>query len=718
MMSPPETPSSPSPPRSRLGRIVRLGFPVLLLPLGFAGTLAYQAFAKPTGVAAQSESPIEAHASIPAMIAKADGHDSAHEAVPTHGEKPHAPAGGHDATHKATAAHVENPHVLPKDDIAVADAAIGRSEWREALAALDSAGAPHSFARYFRVGLGREALGDGARAGAAYQLALEYALTPPERSFAQFGLARCDRADKSWDAAAVRLRAILLTSGHPGCRAARVAEDALTLLAEIDVARLGPSPKPDPLSPRSVASPDWSEPAQHHLVKLVTSRIVRPAPEPGVRAEPRPAGGHLITAYRTGTTVTAVLTEIATACGRSITIPSSARARFDAVTLDLDVRSLPSRGFLAALVGSHGFAVTETDGRLDVAAVSPPNTDADRRTIASESLTRALDLDPNNAAVKLANGNVAFGAGLWRVAAGWYQNVLNDPFDSSSLTVAAYNLGLVRLLESQPRAARAAFLTVVDAAVSERWGERGRWWVARADLDAGEIDAARTGFRSIRTASDPAVRSAAGLGLAACHLYDGKSENVRDALRDGRVASDEGHERLRDVWVTWEQYKTTPTAGRANRLRRASLAVPDETLLGPVGVWLVGQARKEIGDVSAMAGLYERESAHVRGALGERMTLAVADAMDGADITSGARSRYLSLASSADPAVRDHARLALAEIDLSLGQPAASLKYLGRVADLPADERERALRVKARAYESLGKFREAAACYSGQDPIE
>ncbi len=475
-------------------------------------------------------------------------------------------------------------------DLAVADTLVRAGRFAEALAALTTAPpAPGKDAAVaYRSGLCLEALGRVGEADAAYRRAGEATPQTAARDRAGLGRVRCAAAAGDREGAGRLLDAIVLRSGHPDARAARVLGECLAIRAGLEASTLTAPAAPAPFVLDAPAwlplTGGWAE-YLDWLPPDAPAATDDSRPSPGRVEITRRGDDTLVTTRQTDRNAGDVVRELAAAAGLVVRDPDGLAGKA-AGAVPLEVRDAPLLEVVAALTGRGGWRV---DGGHLV-------TDASRPAAASAAARRliaAAPTHPHAPAARLLLGNLDFAAGRWREAGAEYTRTLEARPTERVVTAAEYNLALAELRAGRPAVARRRFLDVADRDVGGRWGALGWWWVGRAYLDEGSPVAARAAFWSASRGPAADVTAAAAVGACVCHVLEGDEGAARAIIQDYRGAGGRA-----DAWAEllslWGR-RTEPGADAPARARALFDRVEGGQSFGPAGAALAGRMARDLG---------------------------------------------------------------------------------------------------------------------------
>lgn len=572
----------------------------------------------------------------------------------------------------------------------------------------------------YREGLCLEGLGRWQEAIAAYKRAdsgSEHVAVWARATLAQ---ARCLAAEGDLHAAGALLDRVVPRSGHPDCRGRRVLEECLYLRAGLELLEFAPAPL-DPFNPSAIAWVPLGTRVDEYLDWFPIEPLASPAKLPADRGHApvlvteTDAGERELTAHLADKP-RALLEAIGKAAGVKVYVDPKIAERLAKDNITLDVERAPLAEVLTALVGPF-----EADWRVQVGTLSieprHESTATEQEDRVGRVLRRARDFadsHPDARAVRLNLANLDFVANRTRAAAQVYRQILdNERFSPESLQ-AAFNLGLLELLQQNGPAARARFLDVIDRAPETVWADYGWWWTARTHLDFAETAEARRAFETVRDGKTKLLVSAAALAGCVCALLDGDDDAAQEALHGERVANDESHIALEELFDLLLRYRKSPSEGRRERLLHGLGEVNLERAFGSVGAVLTGRGYRDAGVPNRAIGTYERATQTVRGPLALKMHMEIAERYDELNLWDQARQRYL-IVMALDPAGHGpRAELRVAEFALRDRRADECVRRCLNVVGRPGIDRTKLLALLGRAYEMQGKFRDAAECFAGR----
>ena len=201
------------------------------------------------------------------------------------------------------------------------------------------------------------------------------------------------------------------------------------------------------------------------------------------------------------------------------------------------------------------------------------------------------------------------------------------------LTEAYFNLGIVRQQLGDGAAARTAYYQVVDHAPAHELAPVAYIKIGRSYMDQGEFEQAVSPLRrAVAAAAGTTSQPAAVLALAAAYLLGGNPRAANAVLVEFRAAASLEPFRPTAAFLDALAHYRTATDRRqikreASDVLAALLAMPDDSVVGPAGLLLTGQAYGELGFVDRMARSYERALPQARGSLAGELTCLTADAL-------------------------------------------------------------------------------------------
>ncbi|MBN9517541.1 hypothetical protein J0H58_03330 [bacterium] len=475
-------------------------------------------------------------------------------------------------------------------DLAVADTLLRAGRFARALAALTTAPPPpgKDGAVAYRSGLCLAALGRVGEADAAYRRAGEATPQTAARDRAALGRVRCAAAAGDREGAGRLLDAVVLRSGRPDARAARVLEECLAVRAGLEASTLTAPAAPAPFV---LDAPAWFSLTGSWAEYLDWLPPDAPATTDDSRLSPgrveitRQGNDPLVTARLADRDAGDIVREIAAAAGLVVRAPDGLTGKATGVA-SLEVRDAPLLEVIAALTGRGGWRVD--GGHLVIDTVRPAATSA-----AVRRLLAAAPAHPYAPAARLLLGNLDFAAGRWREAGAEYTRTLETRPTERVVVAAEYNLALAELRAGRPAVARQRFLDVADRDVGGRWGALGWWWVGRAYLDEGSPVAARAAFGSASRGPGADVTAAAAVGACVCHVLEGDEDAARAIIQGYRRAGGRA-----DAWAEFLSlwlHRAEPAAGAPTRTRALFDRVEGGQSLGPAGAALAARMARDLG---------------------------------------------------------------------------------------------------------------------------
>jgi len=649
-----------------------------------------------------------------------------------------SPPAAADDAHKTTdAKHDEAPHVDHHEQI---EDWIRAGRYADALKLIPETPAVPDHAAWYQRGLANEGLKKFADARAAYERASDSEGDPIQWAIALLGQVRCHLATNDWDLARALLSKVELRAGTQGFSEARIPSECAYLRGRLDLQKLGIFPEPDPLSAESVAWPTFLTNVELYLDWLIVKHApdehadhatAEHPPEKHGAASDTHGSPHLdvhtssgkdreVSATLPSTPLLALLKELAIAAGLTFQYTPEQESKLRGRSSPLEVDGTAFSVVMTALVEPLGFGWEATAENLRLIPMAPEPKPV-LRDRARRAFKQSVVLAPEHPFARralLAAANLDFHEQKYPQASSSYRRLQESHRLGDDILGAVYNLGLTQLKLKNPIAAREIFLDLVDRSGSGRWTDLGWYWMGRADLDAGDI---RSAFRPLRNAlagKSKDARSAATIGIVACHLLQGDTEEALEVHRKLKIAPFESHAPYSKLFDELFRYRTTPTDLRATNLNEAIAACGEAKTLGPAGLFLVGDLYRELGKGRKMTALYEREIDHVKGAWALRMTLAIGVHLEGIGETKAARQRYLAV-SVVDPnGVGLKAELRLAAMAAGDGLGGECLARCKRLVGKPGLDASELLPVMGRGYELEMNHRFAAECFAGRFPMD
>jgi tetratricopeptide (TPR) repeat protein len=320
-------------------------------------------------------------------------------------------------------------------------------------------------------------------------------------------------------------------------------------------------------------------------------------------------------------------------------------------------------------------------------------------------------------------GNLEAAAGGRAPAAAAYERLIRERPRASVLTEAYFNLGIVRERLDDGAAARAAYYQVVDRAPAHELAPVAYVKIGRSYLDQGEYEQAISPLRrAVAAAAGTTSQPAAVVALAAAYLLTGNPRAANAVLVEFREGT--ALEPFRPTTAFLDAFAHYRTATDRLQIKReasgvlaALLAMPEESILGPAGLLLMGQAYGELGFGDRMARSYERALPQARGALAGELTCLTADALTANNQRPGAVKLLEPLAAKEGKPWSARATFRLAEIALEDKRPDDCLQQCARLQRMKTeDDPLPFLKLMGQAYVQLGNSRQAARCFGGLWP--
>jgi tetratricopeptide (TPR) repeat protein len=627
----------------------------------------------------------------------------------------------------------------PVNDLPHADDLFREGNYDQALASYqelrDKAVGTARDALQYRVGLCLEGQGKWDRALAVYQGVASRSPNPRAAAAAELGQARVLEQQGRLADARILLAALLLRSAQPALLKQPLLANARYSLA-LDLARETlPSTRPEPLN-AALAYPvidwpldlalEWAEPAGGISpspggpapVEIVVQRAGQKLEAARVRASASPIR------------VADLISRVAEQLGLKQQWTAEATQTVLGRTTTVLVLEMPVASLLDVLTEPLSLAWRIRDSRLDMVREQDLPAEAltaYRMDRARRSLRAAVVADPDNFLAPTADlelANLESIGGDLKAAADGYDRLLRDFPRSPVLVEANYDLGLVQHRRLKYTEAIAAFYRVVDRAPENELASLAYLKIGRLYL---EQDQPRQAIRPLRralalSAGKPGQGAAAVL-LAAAHLMNRNPRGANAVLREAKAAI------LEEPWRPIATFLDSLARYRIGANRRTSqrdasdllaslLASQQDSLLGPAGALLRGQAYRELALSEQMATLYERTLRDTRAPVAVEMALFLAEYWSQINRTAAARDLLARVVATGDARWIGRAQLGLAEIALREKRPEDALKWCRAMVDQGhGTDLAPILEVMGRAYEQLGNYRLAARCYSGEYPL-
>ncbi len=526
---------------------------------------------------------------------------------------------------------------------------------------------------------------------------------------------------------------LILRGGEPALREHDMIGDARYLLAlalSAEVTRPGtPGPLKDEIAPSHI--PEWS--AERLLAMAPSGKTEESAAKEAGEIAVRRVGPTVADLHVSGAAtqadVAGLIERLARSGGMSVEWSAGARDQAAGRTATAALESVSLVEVLHSLTLPLGLAWRVEDrlvrlqreDELTADALTAYRTETTRQALQS-SLLASPD-QPLSAAAMLELGNLEAAAGGRASAAAAYERLIRERPRASALTEAYFNLGIVRERLDEGEAARAAYYQVVDRAPAHELAPVAYVKIGRSYLDQGEYEQAISPLRrAVAAAAGTTSQPAAVLALAAAYLLTGNPRAANAVLVEFReVTALEPFRATTAFLDALAHYRTAvdrlQIKREASGVLAALLATPEESVLGPAGLLLMGQAYGELGFGDRMARSYQRALPQARGSLAGELTCLTADALAANNQRAAAVKMLEPLAAQEGKPWSARATFRLAEFALEDKRPDDCLQQCARLQRLKSeDEPLPYLKLMGQAYVQLGNSRQAARCFGGLWP--
>lgn len=586
----------------------------------------------------------------------------------------------------------------------------------------------------YRLGLCLEGLGRWDEALTAYRKLASHAPSLRMGAVAALGQARVWLRMRRPAESKALLCDVLRRSVLPGLRGQSFLADARYFLALAAPLELLPNEPPGPLnnSPVFPLTSDWS--LNHALEWDRLSR--QPEPEPPAHPEVievQRGGDGLVRIFVAQMSLSGLLDRLAEQARLRIEWSAAARRLVEERSPIVALEGASLSESLHLLVDPVGLVWSLESGKLRLTSeeeAAPVELRSRRLADARRALREALKVYPRHpltAAAYLELGNLEALTGHLGEAQTWYVRLAREWPRSPLVVESHYNLGLLRSRQGDRAAARQAFYRVVDRAPGHELAPLAYWRIGRIYLEEGEAEQALSPLR--RASSFPGGRgggspaqAAAALTTAAAHLLTDNPRAANAVLREHReLVSRDSYRNAAAFLDTLARFRAATDRRQRQReavdLLSVLLTVPDDPLLGPEGLALMGQAYHELGMQEEMARFYQKSLKKLRGPLATKLTLELAEEHWSAGKPDSALPLYQILIAEGPTAEAKRARLRLAEIALAGKKSQECLKSCRELLQEKVGvDAAAVLRLMAQAYEQLGEHDKAIRCLSGQLP--
>lgn len=304
-----------------------------------------------------------------------------------------------------------------------------------------------------------------------------------------------------------------------------------------------------------------------------------------------------------------------------------------------------------------------------------------------------------------------------------FQEFLTNDLPADVAVVARCELGWAQFREGDKLSARATLMEAIDSRPEGPLAPWAWWHVARTHADYADFAPAIRAYRLSLARGDGTIRVAAAIGLATLHLLDDQPSDARellekvkgDRLRTGPLWREAA---LIDAWARWRLAGGSNSKLRSVReeLLLALSDWPEISASGPTGTLLRVQVHRDLGLTPLAAAELERAVSRAGGRLAAKLTwaLALAHLHEGSE--ESARECLGNLVVADDNELSALAHLTLARLELQSRRPKACVQRCLQMPAVSAASAEERLRLMGRAFEMLGDYERAAACFAGQEP--
>ena len=205
------------------------------------------------------------------------------------------------------------------------------------------------------------------------------------------------------------------------------------------------------------------------------------------------------------------------------------------------------------------------------------------------------------AAACLELGNWEAAQGKLPEATTWFERLARQSPNSPYAAAAYFNLGLIHLEKQDPAAARAAFFRVVDHSPGHDLALQAFIRIGLSHLENDECKEAIVNLRHAQATSPHSAQHArATVALAAAYLLNQQPEIARIILAQDRAAFLKSPCKATAAFLdTYAQYqlakKSSPGHREASDLLSTLLRDQDQTVLGPLGDYIIAQSYRDLG---------------------------------------------------------------------------------------------------------------------------
>lgn len=417
------------------------------------------------------------------------------------------------------------------------------------------------------------------------------------------------------------------------------------------------------------------------------------------------------------------LNDLGEKAGLRIDWTPEARKQATGQSFPIAADRLPLLEVVRAVAAASDLGWELTEGKLTL-SILPNGPGPIRQAIARRALLEAVSAAPENVLAPLVSlelGNLEMSAGRQKEAISWYERLIRDRPRSPIAGSAYFNLGLVHARLGERGPARDAFYQAIDRNPISPLASLAYLHIGRLYLeDANPTLAARALRRGQSQGANAVDRTCASLLLAAAELMDENPRAAHAEISDARrTIGEEPFVRPAALLDALARFRATTDATRRDRaagdLLEALLTFQEDSVLGPIGRMLAGQAYRDLALGDEMATQYQKAIPGVASPLVLSMKADLAEHLMATGKKGAAR---LLREVAAKPGPRaGRAELHLAEMALQQKHPDECITRCRKAlssgdATLGAD----AVRLMGQAFTQKGDHAAAARCFAGKPP--
>jgi tetratricopeptide (TPR) repeat protein len=209
------------------------------------------------------------------------------------------------------------------------------------------------------------------------------------------------------------------------------------------------------------------------------------------------------------------------------------------------------------------------------------------------------------------------------------------------------------------------------------------------------------------------------LNLSSAYLLNEENQAAQDLLkRNRRIWKEENFKATAELFdcLSRMRSKSRPGPGVMDEAEDALTRLTDVSLVGPAGIYLIGQIYQELEHPQETIKLYEKAVETGRGVLAIQMMRELGDYYFDNELHKKARSCYQAVMIVDNKANALHAKIRLAEISLHEEQFDESFQLCREVLRDARSQREAILPILGKVFEKKKDFQNAARCFAGLDP--